>query len=117
MNFPFDIQNYKELVDNSELGPGGYYPIGTGNIWHSGVHINYKGGDRIIRPIIPGGRVVAFRLSNEYQECGLPENITQDSFLHEFAHYQDKYAEIKDGDYSYYELDKTLEDKDILSFK
>ena len=111
MNFPFDIQNYKELVDNSELGPGGYYPIGTGNIWHSGVHINYKGGDRIIRPIIPGGRVVAFRLNDEYQECELPENITQDSFLHEFAHYQDKYAEIKDGDYSYYELDKTLEDK------
>ena len=111
MNFPFDIQNYKELVDNSELGPGGYYPIGTGNIWHSGVHINYKGGDRIIRPIIPGGRVVAFRLNDEYQECGLPENITQDSFLHEFAHYQNKYAEIKDGDYSYYELDKTLEDK------
>ena len=111
MNFPFDIQNYKELVDNSELGPGGYYPIGTGNIWHSGVHINYKGGDRIIRPIIPGGRVVAFRLNDEYQECGLPENITQDSFLHEFAHYKDKYAEIQDGDYSYYELDKTLEDK------
>ena len=111
MNFPFDIQNYKELVDNSELGPGGYYPIGTGNIWHSGVHINYKGGDRIIRPIIPGGRVVAFRLNDEYQECELPENITQDSFLHEFAHYQNKYAEIQDGDYSYYELDKALEDK------
>lgn len=104
MTFPFDINNYNDLVNNSELGSSGYYPIGTGNFWHSGVHINYKSGDRIIKPLIPNGKVVLFRLNKEYEECELPEKLTEDSYNHEFANYKDKYTEVIEDDYKYYKL-------------
>lgn len=104
MTFSFDINNYNDLVNNSELGSSGYYPIGTGNFWHSGVHINYKSGDRIIKPLIPNGKVVLFRLNKEYEECKLPEKLTEDSYNHEFANYKDKYTEVIEDDYKYYKL-------------
>lgn len=111
MVFPFGITSYKDLIDNSELGSSGYYPIGTGNIWHSGVHINYKSGERIINSIIPGGKVVAFRLNSEYKSCDLPQNLTEDAFLHEFSGYKDKYDEIMEDGFKYYSLKDNDDDK------
>lgn len=104
MNFPFDIKTYDGLVNNTELGPSGYYPIGVGNFWHSGVHINYKSGNRIIKPLITNGKVVLFRLNNEYEECDLPEKITQDMYNNEFSNYKAKYEEVDERGYKYYNL-------------
>lgn len=104
MNFPFDIKTYDGLVNNTELGPSGYYPIGVGNFWHSGVHINYKSGNRIIKPLITNGKVVLFRLNNEYEECDLPEKITQDMYNNEFSNYKEKYEEVDERGYKYYNL-------------
>lgn len=104
MNFPFDIKTYDGLVNNTELGPSGYYPIGVGNFWHSGVHINYKSGNRIIKPLITNGKVVLFRLNKEYEECDLPEKITQDMYNNEFSNYKAKYEEVDERGYKYYNL-------------
>lgn len=104
MNFPFDIKTYDGLVNNTELGPSGYYPIGVGNFWHSGVHINYKSGNRIIKPLITNGKVVLFRLNKEYEECDLPEKITQDMYNNEFSNYKVKYEEVDERGYKYYNL-------------
>ena len=104
MNFPFDIKTYDGLVNNTELGPSGYYPIGVGNFWHSGVHINYKSGNRIIKPLITNGKVVLFRLNNVYEECDLPEKITQDMYNNEFSNYKAKYEEVDERGYKYYNL-------------
>lgn len=115
MVFPFNINNVDDFYSNSEFGPSGYYPIGTGSIWHSGIHVNYTGGDRIIKPLIPGGRVVAFRLGYDYQTCDLPEKITQESYTHEFSNYKDNYEDVHEEELNYYKLKENTDNKYSVS--
>jgi hypothetical protein len=78
LNLPFGINNIKELYKNNESGPAGYYPIGTGNFWHGGIHIN-SSEKQSIKPIIPGV-VITYRINQEYGKVTLPEKLTETEY-------------------------------------
>lgn len=127
MQFPDSINNLNELFESIEKGEtykrtigddieytkkfSGYYPIGSGNLWHSGVHIEYGSGE-IIYPIIPGGEVIAYRLEDKYQECPLPEELTVSQYDNDYTHYASKYDEIIDEGFRYYKLKQGLTEND-----
>jgi len=127
MQFPEDIDNINAFFESVEKGEtykkadgdenlytkkfSGYYPIGSGNLWHSGVHIEYKSGE-IIYPIISGGKVIAYRLEEKYRECPLPEKLTQSQLKNEFSYYVDKYEEKNEDGFVYYELKSNLKETD-----
>ena len=99
MIFPYGIKKIEDLYNNSELGSSGFYPIGTGNLWHSGVHLNLIGNNSDVYSLLPNGKVIAYRLDDKYEDCDLPDKITVDQFNHEFntSNYHKKYKEVKDG--------------------
>ena len=114
MIFPYGIKKIEDLYNNSELGSSGFYPIGTGNLWHSGVHLNLIGNNSDVYSLLPNGKVIAYRLDDKYEDCDLPDKITVDQFNHEFntSNYHKKYKEVKDGESTmYYTLDESLKDK------
>ena len=74
LNLPFKLSNLDALYANNENGLSGYYPMGEGNFWHSGIHINYTSKETI-SPIVPGC-VVAYRISKEYKKIALPESLS-----------------------------------------
>ena len=114
MIFPYGIKKIEDLYNNSELGSSGFYPIGTGNLWHSGVHLNLIGNNSDVYSLLPNGKVIAYRLDDKYEDCDLPDKITVDQFNHEFntSNYHKKYKEVKDGEsIMYYTLDESLKDK------
>jgi hypothetical protein len=104
MNLPFEIKNIDELCRNNENGKSGYYPIGTGNFWHSGIHINKDSKEEFV-PIIPG-IVVMYRISQDYKKMNLPDQITESDYTDIFAVNKDKYE--KNG--RNYSLKKGLSD-------
>lgn len=114
MIFPYGLKKIEDLYNNSELGSSGFYPIGTGNLWHSGVHLNLIGNNSDVYSLLPNGKVIAYRLDDKYEDCDLPDKITVDQFNHEFntSNYHKKYKEVKDGEsIMYYTLDESLKDK------
>ena len=112
MQLPFDIGTVEELYRNAEEGKSGYYPIGTGNFWHSGIHINYTGGSNMISPLL-SGKVAAYRLSTAYKQVSLPEKLLESEMNGEFSAYRDKYDEIKEsGIVMYYELKDSLKSEE-----
>lgn len=85
MNFPFDIKSLDEMYKNSESGNGGYFPLGKGVLWHSGIHIN-SNNKETFSPILDG-KVVLYRISKEYQKvsfyifkCNSLQNIIMRKF-------------------------------------
>lgn len=93
MNLPFGINNVDDLYDNNENGDGGFYPLGKGVLWHSGIHINGDKNEKF-SPIIPG-KVVMYRLSKEYKKVDLPQTITADAYKGRFSAFQGAYTQNK----------------------
>ena len=89
MNFPFNINNINDLYKNSESGSGGFFPLGKGVLWHSGIHINST-ETKEFSPI-QNGKVILYRLSNNYQSVDLPKVISKEKFLTNETYYSDFY--------------------------
>lgn len=104
MIFPFNIKDINELYKNSESGNGGFFPLGKGVLWHSGIHINsFK--EESFAPIL-NGKVILYRLSKDYQKVSLPEIISNERFSSNESYYKELY---KDSDRKKEEY--TLKDK------
>lgn len=89
MNFPFNINNINDLYKNSESGSGGFFPLGKGVLWHSGIHINST-ETKEFSPM-QNGKVILYRLSNNYQSVDLPKVISKEKFLTNETYYSDFY--------------------------
>lgn len=63
---PFDPKQVNELCQLNEQGEGGFYPIGTNQLWHNGIHFQLPRGATVHN--IAAGRIVAARLSPEFSE-------------------------------------------------
>lgn len=108
MNFPFDIKSLDEMYKNSESGNGGYFPLGKGVLWHSGIHIN-SNNKETFSPILDG-KVVLYRISKEYQKVSLPEVILKDRFFSNVNYYKELYTDSNTTDEEYILKDKTSEE-------
>lgn len=53
----------RALLRNSEQRAHGFFPIGAGRLWHSGVHLRGHGGESVFAPV--RGRLVAARVAPE----------------------------------------------------
>lgn len=106
MNSPFGINNVDDLYDNNENGDGGFYPLGKGVLWHSGIHINGDKNEKF-SPIIPG-KVVMYRLSKEYKKVDLPQTITADAYKGRFSAFQGAYTQNRKNKRLYDLTDSTL---------
>ena len=89
MTFPFGIKNLDDLYRNSESGNGGFFPLGKGVLWHSGIHINSETAEEF-SPLL-NGKVVMYRLSEEYKTVDLPEVISKNKFDENESYYGDFY--------------------------
>jgi len=53
----------RALLRNAEERAHGYFPIGPGRVWHSGIHLRSRPGEAVFAPV--RGRLVAARLGSE----------------------------------------------------
>ncbi len=53
------LQLSEPYFRDTEEGPGGYFPVGVNQAWHTGVHLNVEAGTRVVAPA--GGHVVLAR--------------------------------------------------------
>lgn len=58
---PFDEENVQAYYEESENGLGGWYPIGTSQTWHNGIHLT-RARHHVIRAVA-SGRIVAVRFA------------------------------------------------------
>lgn len=106
MIFPFDIKDINELYNNSESGNGGFFPLGKGVLWHSGIHINCNKKEKF-SPIL-NGKVILYRLSKDYKKVSLPEIISRDRYFSNENYYKDLYTISKETSEEYQIIDKNL---------
>lgn len=67
LKLPFNCSSIKNLISNNEHGDGGYYPFGSHQFWHAGIHIHTEYDNKnVIDAIIPG-QVVAYKLCDKYE--------------------------------------------------
>lgn len=76
LQLPFGITSIKKLYDNTEKGEGGYYPFGSHNFWHSGIHIHTE-STNVFEAVLPG-TVIAYRIAQKYEMFPLPTMILDD---------------------------------------
>lgn len=101
MTFPFGIKNLEALYKNSESGNGGFFPLGKGVLWHSGIHINATNKEKI-SPILCG-KVILYRLSKEYKKTSLTKFISREHFCSNESYYSEFYKQTE-KDNELYEL-------------
>lgn len=89
MKLPFGIGTVEDLYTNNEAGSAGYFPLGTGTLWHSGIHINCT-NKTSFAPLVPG-KVVMYRISKDYKKVTLPEKISQYAHNSIFSNLQNLY--------------------------
>ena len=104
MTFPFDIKNINDLYKNSESGHDGFYPLGKGVLWHSGIHINSTKKE-MFSPIL-NGKVVLYRLSKDYKKISLPEVISKDKYSSNENYFKDLYKISEENNKEYLLKDK-----------
>ena len=63
--------------------------MGKGVLWHSGIHINSTEAKEFSP--IQNGKVILYRLSNNYQSVDLPKVISKEKFLTNETYYSDFY--------------------------
>ena len=59
LNYPESITNEISAYRLNENGLNGYYPIGVGNFWHSGIHLSIS-SDTPIKPLISGKVILSY---------------------------------------------------------
>ena len=70
-------QKFENIYRNNETAGtlGGFFPLGIGKTWHSGIHIYNK----YVMPII-NGEIVACRISNNYVEILKKKDVSQNEY-------------------------------------
>lgn len=96
LNYPESITNEISAYRLNENGLNGYYPIGVGNFWHSGIHLSIS-SDTPIKPLI-SGKVIAYRIDKNYQRVSLPQKLTKEKLDEKYSKHKSFYIE-KDGIY------------------
>lgn len=67
------LANAETYFRATETGPGGYFPLGLNQGWHTGVHFQIERGTPIYAPA--DGVVVAARVGAEVDELGSPNVV------------------------------------------
>lgn len=94
LSYPVDLVYEEDIYSLNENGLSGYYPIGVGNFWHSGIHIPVSSDDPI-KPLI-SGKVIAYRISKYYEKVDLPQKLTKEKLNEKYSKHKNFYVE-KDG--------------------
>lgn len=94
LNYPVNISDEKSVYSLNENSLNGYYPIGVGNFWHSGIHIPVSSDDPI-KPLI-SGKAIAYRISKYYEKVDLPQKLTKEKLNEKYSKHKNFYVE-KDG--------------------
>ena len=100
MNYPFENYNSAEsFIETIETNPSGHYPFGTSMFWHSGIHI-FCDSQKEFVPII-NGKVVCYRISQNYKEVNLPSVLSNEELENNWSeykiYYDEKTGKLKEG--------------------
>lgn len=91
LKLPFNCSSITNLISNNEHGDGGYYPFGSHQFWHAGIHIHTEYDNKnVIDAIIPG-QVVAYKLCDKYERVPLPKVIYNECHKEEYKKHLDLY--------------------------
>lgn len=96
LNYPESISNEISAYRLNENGLNGYYPIGVGNFWHSGIHLSMS-SDTPVKPLI-SGKVIAYRIDKNYQKIDLPQKVSKEKLDEKYHNHKMFYTE-QDGIY------------------
>lgn len=96
LNYPESISNEISAYRLNENGLNGYYPIGVGNFWHSGIHLSMS-SDTPVKPLI-SGKVIAYRINKNYQKIDLPQKVSKEKLDEKYHNHKMFYTE-QDGIY------------------
>ena len=96
LNYPESISNEISAYRLNENGLNGYYPIGVGNFWHSGIHLSIS-SDTPVKPLI-SGKVIAYRIDKNYQKIDLPQKVSKEKLDEKYHNHKMFYTE-QDGIY------------------
>lgn len=89
LNYPENLSNDISAYRLNERGLSGYYPIGVGNFWHSGIHLPIS-SDTPIKPLIIG-KVIAYRIDKNYRTIDLPQKLTQEMLDEKYCKHKSFY--------------------------
>lgn len=96
LNYPENLTNEISAYRLNENELSGYYPIGVGNFWHSGIHLSIT-SDTPLKPLI-SGKVIAYRIDKNYQTVSLPQKLTKEKLDEKYSEHKNFYME-NDGIY------------------
>lgn len=91
MKLPFNATSIKNLIINNETGDGGYYPFGSSQFWHAGLHLHTSYEDKSVVDAILPGQVVSYRICENYVMVPLPKVIFDESLKQNLSKYIDLY--------------------------
>lgn len=91
LNYPESISNEISAYRLNENGLNGYYPIGVGNFWHSGIHLSMS-SDTPVKPLI-SGKVIAYRINKNYQKIDLPQKVSKEKLDEKYHNHKMFYTE------------------------
>ena len=91
LKLPFNSSSIKSLISNNEHGDGGYYPFGSNQFWHAGIHIHTEYDNKSIIDAILPGQVVAYRICEKYVKTPLPKVLFDECHIAEYKKHLDLY--------------------------
>ena len=94
LNYPENLSNEISAYRLNENGLNGYYPIGVGNFWHSGIHLSVS-SDLPIKPLV-SGKVIAYRIDKNYQTIDLPQKLSKEKLNEKYFKHKNFYSEKDD---------------------
>lgn len=77
IKLPLNMTSAIQVHKNNVKFDGGFFPIGENNFWHGGIRLKDDNGDEPIYPIAEG-KIIAYRLSEDYEYLPLPNQIKHD---------------------------------------
>ena len=91
LKLPFNSSSIKSLISNNEHGDGGYYPFGSFQFWHAGIHIHTEYDNKSLVDAILPGEVVAYRICEKYERVPLPKALFDECHIAEYKKHLDLY--------------------------
>ena len=94
LSYPENLSNEISAYRLNENGLNGYYPIGAGNFWHSGIHLPVS-SDLPIKPLV-SGKIIAYRIDKNYQTIDLPQKLSKEKLNEKYFKHKNFYSEKDD---------------------
>lgn len=91
LNYPENLSDEISAYKINEKGLSGYYPIGVGDFWHSGIHLPIS-SDTPIKPLV-FGQVIAYRIGKKYQTIDLPQKLSKEKLEEYYSKHKTFYDE------------------------